>query len=156
MSEMKEKSENIENRLGNLRKDNPFRVPENYFETFPERLNASIAKEKHVGKHWCLFDSFKPLLKIAAIFLLIMLLVYIPYKKYFYSHRESIAQIKSGRNSDDLTNTIPGVLISNFSEEQFLSAYTDMEVLDTCVITSENLGYYIAANYNEYEILTNN
>ena len=43
---MKEENENIEQRLEHLKNGKTFRVPENYFEDFAERLRARIEEEQ--------------------------------------------------------------------------------------------------------------
>jgi hypothetical protein len=43
---MKKTDENIENQLGGIKKGQPFRVPENYFETFADRLMIRIVEEE--------------------------------------------------------------------------------------------------------------
>lgn len=153
---MKDKEKNIENLFGNLKKGQPFRVPENYFETFPDRLNARMGNNKHRDNVKSLFVTLKPILAVAAILLLGMFLFYEPAKNYLMLDHGKIALNKSNKDLGDSTTAFPGALISNFSEEQFLSAYRDMDILESKTLTSDNLADYIAANYSYYEILANN
>ena len=153
---MKDKSGNIENLFGSLKKENPFRVPENYFETFADRLNVRIKEEERSRNKRTLFIYLKPIMAAAAVLVLVMLLIYVPVNKFFYDKLGNIAQNRPGQVLDDSANAIPAVLISNFSEEQLLSAFSDANDLESKKLSSENLADYIAANYSSYEILTDN
>ena len=152
---MKDKEENIENLFGNLKKGQPFTIPENYFETFPDRLNARMEKDEHRNTIKSLLVTLKPLLAIAAIFVVVLLLVYKPAKNYLSSDHGNIVLNIPNRILDDSASNFPDALISNFSEEQFLSAYRDLDILESKTLTSENLADYIVDNYSYYEILAN-
>ena len=153
---MKEKNGNIENLFGSLRKETPFRVPENYFETFTDRLNIRIAEEKRSVNHRTLFIYLKPVMAVAAIFALAMLLIYVPVTKMLPSGSGKIAQNRTENATDESVHGIQGSLISNFSEEQLLAAFSALSDLDSKTLSSENLADYIAANYSSYEILADN
>jgi len=153
---MKEQDKHIEDLFGNLKKSQPFRVPENYFEKFAERLSARMEEEVQTEKKRSLIIALKPLMAMAASLLLVMLLVYVPYKKYFSANSEYMAQIKSNGGTNDSSNAVPDALISNFSEEQFMTAFSEMDNPDSGTLSTENLAAYIADNYSDYEILTNN
>lgn len=155
---MKQEKENIENLLRNPRKGQPFRVPENYFETFAERLKVRIEEEEQPNKKKTLFFYLKPVLMLAASFAFVMLLVYVPIKKYFPASQNYVS--KQQMNNDSLDNLsvtpVPIDLISYFSEGQFLSAVSDMKAIDNETLSTDSLGEYIAANYNDFEIIANN
>lgn len=153
---MKEKNGNIKNLFGSLKKESPFRVPENYFETFADRLNIRIKEEKRSANKRSLYIYLRPIVAIAAIFVLVMLLIYTPVTKLLPSGTGNIAQNQSEKSKDDSSNGIQGSLISNFSEEQLLAAFSALSDLDSKNLSSENLADYIAANYSSYEILADN
>ena len=153
---MKTKDDNIKHLFGSLKKDNPFRVPENYFETFTDRLNDRIDEEAQRSKKRSIFVILNPILKFAAVFAIAMLLVYIPLKKYFPAVQENLVQNSSIKNFDDSQSAVSGDFIFNFTEEQFISAFADMDVLESKTLSPENLSDYISANYSDYEILSNN
>ena len=154
---MKKTDENIENRLGNIRKDQPFRVPDNYFETFADRLMKRIGEEEQPIKKRTLFFYLKPALMVAASFAFVMLLVYVPVKKFFYTSGNSYSSVqKMNTDSIDSANEIPATLISYFSEGQFLSAVTDMKELESDTISNDKLADFIAANYSDYDVIANN
>ena len=153
---MKEKNLNIEHLFGKLKKETPFRVPENYFETFADRLNVRIQEEKNSYYKRSLFIYFKPMMAVAAILVLSMLLIYIPITKLLPSDSGNIVQNRSEKNVNDSVSGIPAALISNFSEEQLLAAFSASNDLDSKTLTADNLAVYIADNYSSYEILTDN
>jgi hypothetical protein len=155
---MKQEEENIENLFGNLRKGQPFRVPENYFETFADRLRVRIEEEEQPNKKKTLFLYLKPVLMLAASFAFVMLLVYVPIKKYFPASQGYVSQQQLNNDStDNLSVTpVPIDLISYLSEGQFLSAVSDMKAIDNETLSTDSLGEYIAANYNDFEIIANN
>lgn len=154
---MKQKEENNENLLGNHRKDQPFRVPEGYFETFADRLKVRIEEEQPDKKRSLVF-YLKPVLMVAACFAFVMLLVYLPVKKYFPSNEGYVSQQQSNKDSIDNGDAtpVPIDLISYFSEGQFLSAISEMKAIEAETISNDLLGDYIAANYNDFEIIANN
>ena len=153
---MKETDENIENLFGNFKKTEPFRVPEGYFETFPERLKIRIEKEEYLSGKRSLFYYLKPALSIAASIAMVMLLVYVPFKKFVPSDKGFIVQKQNSLTNIDSSGTIPIAFISYFSEGQFLTAFSDMSALESEKISSDKLADYIAANYNDFDIIANN
>lgn len=155
---MKQKEENNENLFGNHRKDQPFRVPEGYFETFADRLKVRIEEEQQPDKKRSLLFYLKPVLMVAASFAFVMLLVYIPVKKYFPSNESYVSRQQSNIDSIDSGDVtpVPIDLISYFSEGQFLSAISEMKAIEAETISNDSLGDYIAANYNDFEIIANN
>lgn len=155
---MKEKDENIENLFGNLKNGQPFRVPEGYFETFAERLQVRIEEEELPTKKRTLYFYLKPALSMAASIALVMLLVYVPIKKFFPSTQGYLTQQKSTIDSVDKVGVLPVPvdLFSYFSESQFVSAVADMKVIDSETISPDSLGDYIADNYTDLDIIANN
>jgi hypothetical protein len=151
---MKQEDENIENLFGNPRKSEPFKVPESYFETFAERLNARIKEEQPRKK--TLFFYLKPIMTIAASVALVMLLIYVPIRKYFLGSNSYLSELKSNNDSVDSTGVLSANIISYFSEEQFMSAVSDMTEMEADTISTDKLADFIAANYNDFEILASN
>ncbi len=71
---MKEENENIEQRLEALKKDKEFRVPDNYFDNFAERLRSRIKEENKPVIKLSWFMYLKPALGIAAVLTIAFLL----------------------------------------------------------------------------------
>ena len=153
---MVEKNENIENLFGGLKNNQPFRVPENYFETFADRLKVRIGEEEHPVKNRSLFFYLRPVLSIAASIALVILLVNVPVKKFFPADNGYVAHQKLNSGSFGSDSMVPATLISYFSEGQLLSAVADMNYLETQRLSSDSLADYIATNYNDYDIIASN
>ena len=154
---MKETDENIENQFGSHKKGQPFRVPEDYFETFADRLMVRIEEEEQPNKKRSLFFYLKPALMMAASFAFVMLLVYVPIKKFFPATGKAyLAAQKLNIDSVDSASVVPVTLISYFSESQFMAAVTDMTELDPDTISNDDLADFIAANYSDYDVIANN
>ena len=155
---MKEKDENIENLFGKLKNGQQFRVPEGYFETFAERLQARIEEEEQPHKKRSLFFYLNPALSMAASIALVMLLVYVPIKKFFPATQSYVTQQKWTIDSIDKISVlpVPDEIFSYFSEGQFVSAVADMKTIDSETLSPDSLGDYIAANYNDFDIIANN
>ena len=155
---MKKTDENIENQLGDIKKGQPFRVPENYFETFADRLMFRIAEEggELQRKKRSLVIYLRPILMVAASILLVMLLFSVPTRRFFSSGNDHLALQKAKVDPVNKVDFTATDLISYFSEGQFLLAVSDMKDLDNKTLTSESLADYIATNYSEYDIIANN
>ena len=153
---MKEIDENTENLFENLKKGHPFRVPEGYFETFADRLKVRIEEEEHQNKKRSLSFYLKPVLMMAASFLLVMLLISVPIRKFFPPGKSFIAQQQMTNDSDNSDGTVSANFISYFTEAQFMSAVSEMNELETDTLSTDKLADYIAANYSDYDIIANN
>ena len=153
---MKKNEVNIKNQFESLKRVPPFRTPENYFENFSEHLLTRIGEEEKQKKNSSLFVILKPALAIAAVLVLALMLSYEPVKEYILSKKVNVIRPATNTVGDNSIVAVPGALISAFSEEQFLSAFSDMDQIDSNILTSEKLEDYIATNYSDYEILTNN
>lgn len=155
---MKQKEENIENSFGNHGKNQPFRVPEGYFETFAERLKVRIEEEQQHNEKKSLLFYLKPVLMVAASFALVMLLIYVPVKKYFPANDGYVSSQQSNKDSMKINDVapVPVDLIAYFTEGQFLSALSEMKAIEAETLSNDSLGEYIAANYNDLEIIASN
>ncbi len=154
---MNKKDENSKNLFEGIKDGNPFRVPDNYFETFEERLNARIKKdETYINYQRTLLFYLKPILASAAVLILGLLILNIPYSKFIPIEKESIVKLNSIREKGDYEFEIPQVLILDFSEQQFLSDLETIRNLDLKFIKQEHLVDYITNSYSEYEILATN
>jgi hypothetical protein len=155
---MKKTDENIENQLGDTKKGQPFRVPENYFEAFADRLMIRIAEEEGELHHKkrLLPIYLRPVLMVAASIVLVMLLFSVPTRRFFSSDDDRIAQQQLKVDPVNRVDFTATDLISYFSEGQFLLAVSDMKDLESKTLTSESLADYITANYSEYDLIANN
>jgi hypothetical protein len=148
---MKTTNENIENGLGDRYKRNPFKVPEGYFEGFEARLSKRIQQQQK-PKSTNLFITYsKPILAIAAVLILALVMTTIQFPNLFNSST-GIALA----DNEELNNSIGQGFMSNLSEAQILAAFSESEQIESKKMTSDNMTDYVAANYSEYEIISNN
>ena len=144
MEEMNNKNK-IEQELSKVSKENPFRVPDNYFDDFYARLHVKLEAEKRIlpDKEYKILRFLKPAIGLAASFALIFLLVYWPVKTFLPHH---VAEGTSFEVSD----------IEYFSEMDKIDENTFYNLLEEPDITNEfsdeELVNYLSANVSEYEI----
>jgi hypothetical protein len=164
---MKEENENIEQRLDHLKNGKAFRIPENYFEEFAERLRARIDEESKPAPRISWFMYLKPSFGIAAVLLIALLLVKLPVNLSLRNQELLHTRINSpGLNmpsSDTLASNLSGELTAAFEslvqlpQSQFLSTLEeDVNQGDKSQIDPKELEEYLADNSFDYEIIGNN
>jgi hypothetical protein len=110
-------------KLEDTHKDNIFKVPDNYFEDFPGRLQKRIAGEEAARK--TLSIRIRPLISVAAA---AVILVFVAYGITRLSNRLSpVDRILSNVSTEELINYL---VESEISTEEFL------ESIDIAVISS--------------------
>lgn len=107
-------------KLENYSNSIPFKVPENYFDGFEEKLKEKIEKKPANNKFERQISSIKPYLAIAAGFLLIFALWGILLKQF------------NKDNSGDAINT------TQYSETIYLESVSSDEMIE--MLTKENTG----------------
>lgn len=110
-------------KLEDINKDNIFKVPDNYFENFPERLQKRIEETEQQKKTPVI--RLRPIINIAAAAVILMFVVY--GITQINDNSTSIDQILSEISSEDLVNYL---VESDMSTDEFL------ESLDMSVIAS--------------------
>ena len=100
---------NISPKLSEIKKENPFRTPDNYFDDFSARFDLAQKQEesKPLEKKTNIVQILKPALGLAASFALIFMLVYVPLKTFIPSNESVIVQTEDYSDSDFL-NIIEG------------------------------------------------
>lgn len=141
-----DEQKNILNELSKIKKENPFRAPDHYFDDFAARLQNRLdteiqAEQKQSNK---VIRYLKPVLAMAASFALILLLVQWPLKSFLPN------QVAQSSESTEL-NDIEYVTIVEELDESSFFAILD-EPVTTSDFTDEDLENYIAANTSDYEI----
>jgi hypothetical protein len=110
-------------KLEDIHKDNIFKVPDNYFEDFPGRLQKRIAEEEASRKTPIL--RIRPLISVAAA---AVILIFVAYGITRLSNRLSpVDRILSNVSTEELINYL---VESEISTEEFL------ESIDIAVISS--------------------
>lgn len=136
--------------LSKLKKGNPFKVPENYFDDFSARLQIKIEAEKKVvtAPKNRIIQFLKPAISLAASFALIFLLVYWPLKTFMPSSQvtENTTEIESYDSENQYL-----ALLESIDENSF---YTLLDEPNNTIVefSDDELVNYINANISEYEI----
>jgi hypothetical protein len=127
-------------KLKDINKENPFSVPDGYFDTFYDRLQNKLVYEeskKEIKLNFNLSKILKPLVNIAAIILLVLLLNNVDKKETTYFEYY---------NDDYITNVLYEMDELSFAE----AYYSEGEELN-----SDELEDYVLNNMTEYEIINN-
>ena len=139
--------DNISPKLESLKKDYPFKVPQNYFDDFPARMQQRIEQEKQsISKlKTRIIDFIKPALGLAAGFAAIFMLVYWPVKTLNNRQMEATNIQVEQVLTDDYIN-----LFEQFDEETFITLLEKQPNGD--YTETESLVAYLASNYSDFDI----
>lgn len=148
MSERK----NIGNEWQNQPSKPPFRVPDGYFDTLEDMIEAKIAEEAApVSSKGKLIRMMKPMLAMAASFALIFMLVYYPLSVFLPNYLAKNADIKI----EETTTVADDDLVISYFTSSANSIYdlvnSEEETLEIEVNEQEMLDY-LAVEMNEAEI----
>jgi hypothetical protein len=78
LGEMKENKKHMN--LDEIGKENPFKVPDGYFDSFSSRLMEQIDVPAPSTKYSILWRYLRPSLSLAASIVMIFLMLFVPYK----------------------------------------------------------------------------
>ena len=149
--------EKIAPELSKIKRDPPFRVPENYFDNFPERLHWKVeaqakASSERGGR---LIQMLKPAIGLAAGLALLIILFYGSLKSLFPDY---IATTNSVYESLITEEERIMSLIEKVDETSFFTlvqeSYNGEEQEES--YNDEELLSYLAQNVSEYEIYLDN
>ena len=112
-------------KLEDINKDNIFKVPDNYFENFPERVRKRIEEEDQQKKVPVI--RLRPIINMAAAAVILIFAIY--GITSINNNPDSVDQILSEISSEELVNYL---LESDMSTDEFL------ESLDMSVIASKD------------------
>ncbi len=144
-----DKLEKIAPELSKIKKENPFRVPENYFDDFSARLQTKLETEKEgsTKTQSRIIQFLKPALGLAAGFALIFMLAYWPLTKLTPNQQANNSTTQA--DSDDIIFTS---LVEGMDENSFYAMLDEQEV--TVQLSDEDMAIYLNTNSSEYEIYT--
>jgi len=147
-TEMKE-LENIAPELLKIKKENPFRVPENYFDNFSARLQAKLDAEQNAVpvKKNNIIRYLKPAIGLAAGFALVFALAYWPMKTLTPNRVAENNVQELNVNEMLFASAVEGIDENSFYE--LLEDRGDEEQL-----SEEELANYVNTNVSDYEIYT--
>ncbi len=135
--------------LSEIKKENPFGVPDNYFDDFSARLQMKLEAEKKVvaAPKSRIVQLLKPAIGLAASFALIFILVYWPIKSFLPSHlAKSNSVVTDQYDTDEQYIT----LLEGIDENSFF-ALLDAPA-NSVEFSDDELINYINTNISEYEI----
>ena len=141
-----------EQELFGVNKNNPFRVPDNYFDNLPEKIQVNIhARENAVSKPITrIIDYIKPHLALAAAILGFALIGYTGFR--YLINKNSDSQIRNREIAeyiDFYSNDVDNTLIMELLEEQKQqSIETDEDLSEEIInyLLNENIDIYTIAN----------
>jgi hypothetical protein len=135
--------------LSKIKKENPFRVPENYFEDFSTRLQMKLEEEKRgsTKNHSRIIQFIKPALSLAAGFALIFMLAYWPLKTL--TPNQQASKIVTETDESDM---LYASLVEGMDENSFYAMLDDNN--GTVQFTDDDLANFVNTNSSEYEIFS--
>jgi hypothetical protein len=133
--------------LSKIKKENPFRVPENYFEDFSARLQERLELEKAgVQKNQSRIIRFlKPAIGLAAGFALIFMLSYWPLKMFTPNE---LANNSNSENSE--TEMLYASWVEGIDENSFYAMLDNPN--GSVDFTDDDLADFVNTNSTEYDI----
>ncbi|MGM0619898.1 MAG: hypothetical protein ACQETJ_02550 [Bacteroidota bacterium] len=138
-------------KLSEIKKEHPFRVPDNYFDDFSSRLHTRLETEKKVlsKPKSRIIRLLKPALGLAASFILVFLLVYWPIKSFLPNYlAKSNTAIETVITEEDTYLSI----LEKIDENSFFALLTESSDEEVNDFNDEELLSYVSSNFTEYEI----
>jgi len=139
---------NIAPELSKIKKENPFRVPPYYFDDFPARLQMKIEEDVRVVplQQNRLIRYLKPALGLAASFLLVFMLVYVPMRKF---SRDHFAHQSKGVELTEDEQYVSW--LERMDENSFYALLNEPGTAEP--FSSEDLEMYINTNVTDYDVV---
>lgn len=139
--------------ISKIKKEPPFKVPENYFGDFSARLHSRLESENNLDpqEKKGIVRYLKPVLGMAASFALIFMLVYWPLKSFLPGYMAETTTVIEQENEMDTympsieridENSFFSLIVETISgTEEAEEGFNDEELLN-----------YISANVSDYEL----
>lgn len=133
--------------LSKIKREYPFRVPDNYFDDFSARLQIKLEAEKKASpkRKNRIIQFLKPAIGLAASFALIFMLVYWPLKSHLPNTIATNTNTKPEFYEDDYLSLVEGI-----DENSFYALLN--EPATSVEFSDEDLMNYVSSNISEYEI----
>lgn len=137
---------NMSPKLSKIKKENPFKTPDNYFDDFSARLQMKLEAEKKVipTKQNQVIRLLKPVLGLAASFALIFLLVYWPLKTFMPT------EVAQNNAHPDLNEMEYLSMVEGIDENSFYALLDEPN--GSVEFTDDDLVSYLSTNISEYDI----
>jgi len=133
--------------LSKIKKENPFRVPENYFEDFSARLHERLEVEK-AGVHENqnrIIQFLKPAIGLAAGFALIFTLSYWPLR--IFTPNEQAKNLSTGNSESEM---LYASWVEGIDENSFYAMLDNPN--GSVNFTDDDLADFVNTNSSEYDI----
>lgn len=144
--------DNRQSEFLNRPKKNPFKTPENYFDSIEDRIMQTIDNEEKAKKHsgtGKVYRLLKPVLGIAASLALVFLLVYYP-AKYFSS--DQLAKTPTTDTTNSEGNDFYSIVISSIDENALVLTLASEEESGQEEINPDEVIAYLSSDMNDVEI----
>ncbi len=144
--------ENIEPEFLKQPGKNPFRTPDNYFDSIEDRVMGTIefeSKKNTASKSNKIFRLLKPVLGLAASFALVYILAYYPIK-YFSPNNLVKSEITDSASQMDEYS----LNLSLIDENSLISAIFNDETDTLSEIKPDELLAYLSTEMTDLEIYT--
>jgi len=143
---MMEKNEKYPHKLSKIGQENPFRVPDNYFDTFYARLETKLNssdESRTAEKEFRIYHYLKPALSVAASLAAILLLLYWPI---------GVLKQKSFAGADQVysLDEVYYTMVSNLDEKSFYAVLSESETRNK--LTEDEIASYVNTTISDYEI----
>ncbi|HDR52768.1 MAG TPA: hypothetical protein ENN90_14315 [Mariniphaga anaerophila] len=140
-------------RLSKIKKENPFRVPDNYFDDFSARLAVKLEAEKKAlpQPKNTVIRYLKPVLGMAASFALIFMLVYWPLKSFLPNYLAKTNTFIESTTEDDAFRSI----LERLDETLFFAVLAEPGSVNETAeagFSDDELMGYLSANISDYEL----
>lgn len=133
-------------------KQNPFKTPENYFDSLEDRIMHSVENEEKTKKSsgaGKVYRLLKPVLGLAASFALVFVLVYYPVK-YFSSGK--LVKTQSTDTTTNEGNDFYSVVISSIDENALVNVLVSEDEISQEEINPDEVIAYLSSDMNDIEI----
>ncbi|MEZ5106084.1 MAG: hypothetical protein R2757_16410 [Draconibacterium sp.] len=142
-----DESKNKFSELSNLKKGQPFRVPNHYFDDFSARLQNKLDAEsmKVPEPQNLIIRVLKPALGLAASFALILMLVYWPLK--LFTPKEMVDNTNLGNEFIDYEYR---TMVEGMDENSFYVLLS--EPVQKVEISDDDLLNYLSASISDYDV----
>ncbi|WP_372934557.1 hypothetical protein [Mariniphaga sediminis] len=147
-----EELKKIAPKLSKLKKEQPFGVPEKYFDDFSARLQHRLETEKQVPpqNQSSIIRFLKPALGLAASFALVFMLVYWPLKSFLPNYLAKTNTIETINEEDTYL-----IFVEKMDENSFFNLLQEPGTEEETIegnFNDEELLSYLSVNVSDYEI----
>lgn len=138
-------------KLSKLKKEQPFSVPEHYFDDFYSRLHIKLEQEKEEvlpQKRTRIVRLLKPAIGLAASFLLVFLLVYWPIKSFLPQYLAGKNEAPKMEQTEEETYL---AIIERMDENSFFTMIEEQPDEEEPFNDTELMNY-VSSNISDYEL----